>query len=310
MKPYVVCHMVASVDGRILHSRWRPRTREGGDLFERLHVRLGGDAWLVGRVTGQEFAKAQAYGTRADGAYPREPWLARRGADAYGVVLDAHGKIAWGRSDIGGDPIVVVLTEEVSDAHLAGLRKDGVSYFFAGERELDLTYTLEFLNRELGVKRLLIEGGGGSNGSFLRAGLIDEISLAICPVVDGAKGAPSVFDSTDRDEGLRAPIAEMSLESCEALEGEPAHRVCNAFTDASGQFFCGQWSSSPGTWRVRYTESELCVITAGRVTIESAGGERQSFSRGAAFVVPAGFEGTWTVHEQCTKLYAIFEPRA
>lgn len=219
MKPYVVCHMVASVDGRILHSRWRPRTREGGELFERLHVRLGGDAWLVGRVTGQEFAKAQAYGTRADGAYPREPWLARRGADAYGVVLDAHGKIAWGRSDIGGDPIVVVLTEEVSDAHLAGLRKDGVSYFFAGERELDLTYTLEFLNRELGVKRLLIEGGGGSNGSFLRAGLIDEISLAICPVVDGAKGAPSVFDSTDRDEGLRAPIAEMSLESCEALEG-------------------------------------------------------------------------------------------
>lgn len=211
--------MVASIDGRILHSRWRPRTREGGDLFERLHVRLGGDAWLVGRVTGQEFAKAQAYDAHADRTYPREPWLARRGAAAYGVVLDAHGKIAWGRSDIGGDPIVVVLTEQVSDAHLAGLRRDGVSYFFAGERELDLTYALEFLNRELGVKRLLVEGGGGNNGSFLRAGLIDEISVAICPVVDGAKGAPSVFDSTDRDSELRAPVAEMSLESCEVLEG-------------------------------------------------------------------------------------------
>ena len=118
MKPYVVCHMVASVDGRILHSRWRPRTREGGDLFERLHVRLGGDAWLVGRVTGQEFAKANAYDARADQTYRREPWLARRDAEAYGVVLDAQGKIAWGRPDIGGDPIVVVLTEEVSDAHL------------------------------------------------------------------------------------------------------------------------------------------------------------------------------------------------
>jgi riboflavin biosynthesis pyrimidine reductase len=219
MKPYVVCHMVASIDGRILHSRWRPLTREGGDLFERLHVKLGGDAWLVGRVTGQEFAQAQAYEPRADRTYPREPWLARREADAYGVVLDAHGKIAWGRSDIGGDPIVVVLTEQVSDAHLAGLRKDGVSYFFAGERELDLAYTLEYLNRELGVRRLLVEGGGGNNGSFLRAGLIDEISLAIVPVVDGAKGAPSVFDSTDREAELRAPVAQMSLESCEALEG-------------------------------------------------------------------------------------------
>jgi riboflavin biosynthesis pyrimidine reductase len=211
--------MVASVDGRILHSRWRPRTREGGDLFERLHARLGGDAWLVGRVTGQEFAKAKTYDARADRTYSREPWLARRDAQAYGVVLDAHGRIAWGRSDIGGDPIVVVLTEQVTDAHLAGLRQDGVSYFFAGERELDLAAALEFLNRELGVKRLLVEGGGGNNGSFLRAGLIDEISVAIVPVVDGSKGAPSVFDSSAADAELRAPLEQMSLESCEVLDG-------------------------------------------------------------------------------------------
>ena len=219
MKPYVVCHMVASIDGRILHSRWRPPARDGGDLFERLHARIGGDAWLVGRVTGQEFAKGQAYDRRADRTFPREPWLARREAAAYGVVLDAHGKIAWGRADIGGDPIIVVLTGQVCDAHLAGLRQDGVSYFFAGETTLDLRSALEFLDRELGVKRLLLEGGGHVNGEFLRAGLIDEISLAICPAVDGARGAPSVFDSSERDSELRAPISSMSLESCEVLEG-------------------------------------------------------------------------------------------
>jgi hypothetical protein len=58
-------------------------------------------------------------------------------------VLDPHGKIAWGRGDIGGDPIVVVLTANISDAHLAGLRADGVSYLFAGERALDLGRALE-----------------------------------------------------------------------------------------------------------------------------------------------------------------------
>ena len=76
-------------------------------------------------------------------------------------MLDAHGKIGWGRSDIGGDPIVVVLTESVSDSHLAGLRGEGVSYFFAGKSEIDLALALDILNRELGVKRLLVEGGGG-----------------------------------------------------------------------------------------------------------------------------------------------------
>jgi riboflavin biosynthesis pyrimidine reductase len=134
-------------------------------------------------------------------------------------VLDAQGKIAWGRADIGGDPIVVVLTERVSDAHLAGLRKDAVSYIFAGEREPDLGRALDILNKELGIKRLELNGGGITNGSFLRAGLIDEISLAIFPAIDGAKGASCVFDSRDEESGMPAPLRSMMLESSEVLEG-------------------------------------------------------------------------------------------
>jgi riboflavin biosynthesis pyrimidine reductase len=219
MKPYVICHMNASVDGRILGSRWQPADNRLPGLFERLHERLGGGSWLIGRVTGSEYAKADAYPDHTNEIYPREPWFTRRDAPAYGIALDARGKIAWGRSEIGGDPIVVVLTKRVSDAHLAGLRRDGVSYIFAGEHELDLALALEILNRELGLERLLLEGGGGSNGSFLRAGLIDEISLAVCPVVDGAKGAPSIFDSNDKDAGVAAPIRSMTLTSNEVLEG-------------------------------------------------------------------------------------------
>jgi len=219
MRPYVICHMVASVDGRTLISRWHPKDGYRREVSERLHELLGGNTWLVGRVTGQEYSKLDAYPDHTDQYYPREPWFARRDAAAYGVVLDARGKVAWGRADIGGDPIVAVLTEKVSDSHLAGLRKDGVSYIFAGERDLDLRLALEILNQELGVKRLLLEGGGVSNGAFLRAGLIDEISLAIFPAVDGAKGAPCVFDSTADEAGAVAPLRSITLESCEVLDG-------------------------------------------------------------------------------------------
>ncbi len=218
MKPHVICHMVASIDGRTLHSRWRPEDG-AGDLFERLHEQLAGDAWLIGRVTGQEFAKGNPYPARADASFPREPWFARRDAKAYGVVLDPHGKIAWGRAEIGGDPIVVVLSRQVPDAHLAGLRSEGVSYIFAGEDELDLALALEILNRELGVKRLLLEGGGSANGALLRAGLVDEISLVVCPAVDGSKGAPSVFDSSDAEAGRAAPVRAITLQSSEVLDG-------------------------------------------------------------------------------------------
>jgi riboflavin biosynthesis pyrimidine reductase len=224
MKPHVICHMVSSVDGRTLNSRWRPDGKLASALFERLHDELGGDAWLIGRVTGQEFAKGKPYPAVTDQIFPRENWFARRDAKvsdvkAYGVALDCNGKIAWGRSDIGGDPIVAVLSRKVSDAHLAGLRNEGVSYIFAGETELDLGLVLEILNRELGVKRLLLEGGGGANGAFLRAGLVDELSLVLCPAVDGAKGAPSVFDSAEPLTGPTAPVEAMTLESSNVLDG-------------------------------------------------------------------------------------------
>jgi uncharacterized cupin superfamily protein len=93
------------------------------------------------------------------------------------------------------------------------------------------------------------------------------------------------------------------------LAGAPEHRVWNYFTDSTQTFFAGRWSATRGKWRVRYTENELCVMTAGRVVITSDSGESGTFGPGAAFVVPAGFSGTWEVLEDCSKVYAIFEPR-
>lgn len=93
------------------------------------------------------------------------------------------------------------------------------------------------------------------------------------------------------------------------VSGSPRHTLANVFTDSTEQFFAGRWSSTPGTWRVRYTENELCVITAGRIVITDDEGNASAFSAGDAFVIPAGFSGTWAVLEACTKIYAIFEAR-
>ena len=93
------------------------------------------------------------------------------------------------------------------------------------------------------------------------------------------------------------------------ISGSPRHSVSNYFSDPSQQFFAGRWSSTPGTWRVRYTEHELCVMVTGRVIIKSDDGTECPFAAGDAFIVPAGFSGSWTVLEDCTKIYAIFESR-
>jgi uncharacterized protein len=100
---------------------------------------------------------------------------------------------------------------------------------------------------------------------------------------------------------------EVALDPERLISGQPVTRVDNYFTDTTQQFFAGRWSATRGKWRVRYTENELCVMTAGRVVIESESGQRSMFGPGDAFVVPAGFAGTWEVLEDCSKIYAIFE---
>jgi 2,5-diamino-6-(ribosylamino)-4(3H)-pyrimidinone 5'-phosphate reductase len=59
---------------------------------------------------------------------------------------------------------------------------------------LDLPLALEKIGARLGVRTLMLEGGGGINGSFLRAGLVDEVSLLVAPVADGRLGTPTLFD--------------------------------------------------------------------------------------------------------------------
>jgi uncharacterized cupin superfamily protein len=93
------------------------------------------------------------------------------------------------------------------------------------------------------------------------------------------------------------------------IAGAPRQTISNYFADATDQFFAGIWSSTPGKWRIRYTESEFCCLTKGRVVLENKDGQRWEFAAGAAFVVPSGFEGTWEVLEECTKFYALFESR-
>ncbi len=47
-------------------------------------------------------------------------------------------------------------------------------------------------------------------------------------------------------------------------------------------------------------------MTAGRVVITSASGESNSFGPGDAFVIPAGFSGTWEVLADCSKVVCDF----
>ncbi len=93
------------------------------------------------------------------------------------------------------------------------------------------------------------------------------------------------------------------------LGGSGAAKVWNGFTTEGGRFNAGIWQAQPGVLAVDYTETELCVLLEGRVRLSSDGGSVE-FEEGDAFVISAGFRGTWESVGRVTKAYAILEPPA
>ncbi|QKG56652.1 RibD family protein [Hymenobacter sp. BRD128] len=193
-KPRVICHMMTSLDGRIIVQRWGAHV-PGRHEYEDTAATLGAQAWLCGRVTMEkDFTKGRRP-VLPPVASPldRADFVAPHGATAFAIAVDAHGKLGWAASSID-DHIIAVLTEQVPDAYLAYLRGLGISYVFGGAHELDFALVLEKLGRLFPISTILLEGGGHLNGSFLRAGLIDELSLLHYPLVDGASASASVFE--------------------------------------------------------------------------------------------------------------------
>ena len=224
MRPKIICHMISSIDGRLHLSRWTPPAA-GIDTglphrhYEEVAARLGAQGWIVGRRTMAEMAKGTERKPALNGVLPRETYVADRKDRDLAVAIDPHGKVHYGQDNAGGDHVVAILGEGVSDAYLAELRKDGVSYVFAGRDGHDLAHALDVLGETFGVCTLLLEGGGAINGAFLKARLIDEISVLITPAIDGLTGVPSIFDYVGAID--EKPAAGQSLRhlSTEALEG-------------------------------------------------------------------------------------------
>ena len=196
MKPYVICHMCTTIDGKILTSRWPrlPGPKSATELYETTAAKFGIDAWLVGTSTMREFAKPNVKLKAVRTRVPHTDHVADPKAKSFAIGTDGKGVLRFTTGKVAGDHIVVLVTKKVSNDYLAHLKAAGVSFLFCGAKDLDLKVALDKIRRLLKQEKLMLEGGGTFNGAMLQAGLVDEISQVIVPVVDGGTGIPCIFD--------------------------------------------------------------------------------------------------------------------
>jgi riboflavin biosynthesis pyrimidine reductase len=208
--------MGPSIDGRIVTRAWGSLPHLAAE-YERTARTFDADGWIIGRVSMEPYAgRTRMPRGKVLHRIPRTDFIANAAAESYAIAIDPSGKLTWQANAIDGEHVITIVSRRVSNDYLAFLRATGVSYLFGGRARIDLTNVLGKLAKAFGIRKLLLEGGGKINGSFLTAGLIDELSVLIAPVADGGVGAATLFDATAR----RGPSRHFRLISVERLTGD------------------------------------------------------------------------------------------
>lgn len=214
MRPYIICHMTTSIDGKVTGNfLFREECIPATEEYYRLNREIPAQGFACGRVTMEESFTGGWYpelSNYENKKISREDFIANTNASRYAVAFDRRGRLGWKSSEIededpgyGGAHIIEVMCENVSDAYLAYLQNIGVSYIFTGKEEMNLKMALEKLNEYFSINVLLLEGGSEINGAFERAGFIDELSLVQSTVIADADSKLLFSDSALADYWLK-----------------------------------------------------------------------------------------------------------
>ena len=196
-KPFIACHMMMSVDGRIdcgMTSKLR-----GVDEYYATLDALDVPSRVSGHVTA-ELEMADGPWAATDSApYGKQGWSKAVDSDAYEIVFDTHGSLSWSRGETYARPLLIVVSEQAPAEYLAYLDDQGISWIACGADRIDVAGAVDIMGREFGIERMATVGGGNINGAFLDAGLLDEVSVLIGPGIDARAGMASTFDGLPQD---------------------------------------------------------------------------------------------------------------
>ncbi len=213
-RPYIICHMVTSLDGKVTGEfLFNPECEGATEIYYDINRKLKCNGFICGRVT-MEGSFTQGYYPDLSNYEPVSHGIGHKMdymldsedmTGFYAVAFDPKGKLGWKSNriiDPDSDPgydraqIIEVLTEQVDERYLGYLESLNIPYIFAGETEIDVNFALLKLKNIIGCEILLLEGGSIINGSFQRADVIDELSLVVAPIVADKDDKPLFMDST------------------------------------------------------------------------------------------------------------------
>lgn len=129
-----------------------------------------------------------------------------------GIVTNADGVPDSDFLNFGSAHVVIFTTEQTSKAQVEFLRSRSVEVYVHHSPRVELEKAVNKLY-ELGIKRLMVEGGGTLNFELLRLGLVDELTIYVAPMIFGGESAPTLAAGSGaaRSEAIPLKLVESEV---------------------------------------------------------------------------------------------------
>ncbi len=210
-RPFVFINVAMTADGKIDTIERKgaaissPRDKERVD-----QLRASADAIMVGGKTllGEDpklTVKSEAL---------RAERLARGFAPnpiKVGIVTVANLKADSQFLNTGPAEIVIFTTRRTSKERLSLLEARHVHVYAMETERVDLQSALAIL-KEMGVERLMVEGGGTLNFELMRLGLVDEVTAYVAPMIFGGASAPTLAAGSGLGRNAAIPLKLIEVE--------------------------------------------------------------------------------------------------
>ncbi|MFZ2863748.1 MAG: dihydrofolate reductase family protein [Ignavibacteriaceae bacterium] len=222
-RPYIILHMISSVNGKILTKPWRyTRAWENvKDTFDEMYKSFETDGWICGRVTMEkDFSDETPQLITPDFEISGDYYVGDETAKSFAVAVDPSGKLGWTKNEIDGDHIIEILSNKVSNEYLYYLQRRKISYIISGKDSVDLVSAFQRLSELFPIKILLLQGGGYLNGSMLNLGLVDELNIVVLPITDLNEGPTSLELGNYRKLNM---VNDLTLVSADAKKNGEVH---------------------------------------------------------------------------------------
>jgi 2,5-diamino-6-(ribosylamino)-4(3H)-pyrimidinone 5'-phosphate reductase len=123
-------------------------------------------------------------------------YYSKRTKDPVRIIIDSKARIPLNSRIIKSSKkiqTIVGTTHNASTRKISLLKKAGVLVLFSGKRKVNIKNLFQQLEN-IGLKRILVEGGGEINWSVLKIGLANELIVTISPVVVGGRNAKTLVE--------------------------------------------------------------------------------------------------------------------